>query len=149
MLAGKTPVLVHNCNEAGLAAAERAGDHFDRPGGATGALRSDEGGWFSDPLSSGGRNIHPSVDGNPAPGTRSGFKHHLEAQTAALMRQNPGMRNATLYIHFRDPDAVREVCGACAGTLEDMLPSGASLTVVFRQLDGTIFRSRPYVGNAN
>ncbi|MFE7566110.1 DNRLRE domain-containing protein [Streptomyces sp. NPDC057539] len=149
VLAGATPVLVHNCNEAGLAAAERAGDHFDRPGGATGALRSDEGGWFSDPLSSGGRNIHPSVDGNAAPGTRSGFKHHLEAQAAALMRQNPGMRNSTLYIHFRDPDAVREVCGACARTLEDMLPSGASLTVIFRQLDGAIFRSRPYIGNAN
>ncbi|MGW0436218.1 polymorphic toxin-type HINT domain-containing protein [Micromonospora sp. NPDC003197] len=142
-------VLVHNCNQAGLAAAERAGDRFDRAGGATGALRTDERGWFPDPLSSGNRNIHPSIDGKPAPGTRSGFKHHLEAQVAALMRQNPEMRNATLYIHFRDPDAKREVCVPCDGTLEDMLPSGASLTVVFRQLDGTIFSSRPYIGNAN
>jgi Protein of unknown function (DUF1557). len=149
VLAGATPVLVHNCDEAGLAAAERAGDHFDYPGGATGALRSDEGGWFPDPLSSGGRNIHPSVNGNPAPGTKSGYKHHLEAQAAALMHQNPGMRNATLYIHFRDANAVREVCWACDGTLQDMLPEGASLTVVFRQLDGSIFKSKPYIGNAN
>jgi hypothetical protein len=65
------------------------------------------------------------------------------------MHQNPGMRNATLYIHFRDANAVREVCWACDGTLQDMLPEGASLTVVFRQLDGSIFKSKPYIGNAN
>ncbi|QYX81017.1 polymorphic toxin-type HINT domain-containing protein [Streptomyces akebiae] len=149
VLAGATSVLAHNCDEAGLAAAERAGNHFAYPGGATGALRSDELGWFADPLSSGGRNIHPGIAGNPAPGTKAGYAHHLEAQAAALMRQNPGMRNSTLYINFRDPNAAREVCWACNGTLEDMLPTGASLTVVFRQLDGSIFRSRPYIGNAN
>lgn len=149
VLAGATSVLVHNCDAAGLAAAERAGNHFDYPGGATGALRSDELGWFPDPLSSGGRNIHSSIAGNPAPGTKAGYGHHLEAQAAALMRQNPGMRNSTLYINFRDPNAAREVCWACDGTLADMLPEGASLTVVFRQLDGSIFRSRPYIGNAN
>ncbi|HEU5028754.1 MAG TPA: RHS repeat-associated core domain-containing protein [Spirillospora sp.] len=149
VVAGATPVLVHNCDEAGLAAAARAGEHFEYPGGVTGALRSDEGGWFSDPLSSGGRNINPSVDGSPAPGTKTGYKHHLEAQAAAIMRQNPGMRNATLYIHFRDPSAAREVCGACDGSLRDMLPKGASLTVVFKRSDGSIFRSDPYIGNAH
>ncbi|MFI2487394.1 RHS repeat-associated core domain-containing protein [Promicromonospora kroppenstedtii] len=149
VLVGATPVLVHNCDKAGLAAAERAGNHFDRPGGATGALRSAEQGWFADPLSSGARNVHPSVAGSPAPGTRAGFGHHLEAQAAALMRQNPGMQNATLYVHFRDVGTVRQVCGACDGSLEDMLPAGTSLTVVFKDAAGGIFRSTPYIGNAN
>lgn len=149
VLAGTTPILVHNCDEAGLAAAERAGSNFEKPGGATGALRVTDGAWFPEPLSSGGANIHSRIKGNPAPHTKPGFKHHLEGQAAALMRQNPGVRNATLYIHFRDPNAKREVCGACHDTLEDMLPPGASLTVVYRKADGSIFRSDPYVGNAN
>ncbi|GIF76123.1 polymorphic toxin-type HINT domain-containing protein [Asanoa siamensis] len=148
--AGAQSVLVHNtdCHEAGLSHAEEAAGGFDRPGGVTGALRT-ESGWFADPLSSGNRNIHPSVAGSPAPHTKAGFKHHLEAQVAAMMRQNPAMRKATLYIHFRGDDIKREVCGACDDTLRDMLPEGAELTVVFRQKDGSIFESVPYIGNAN
>ncbi|HVL19228.1 MAG TPA: hypothetical protein VM387_14585, partial [Gemmatimonadales bacterium] len=62
---------------------------------------------------------------------------------------NPGMQNATLYVHFRDVGTARQVCGACDGTLEDMLPAGTSLTVVFKDAAGGIFRSTPYIGNAN
>jgi len=148
---GSENVLVHNsgpCDGTGIAAAERAADAFDYPGGATGAVHSPSQGWLQSPLSSGSRNINPQVRGNPAPGTIDNFEHHLEAQTAALMRQH-GIQEATLYINFRSPSATRQVCSPCNGSLPDMLPQGASLSVVFRNRDGTIFRSQPYIGNSN
>jgi RHS repeat-associated protein len=151
VLVGSSAVLVHNAgcgpsDEVGLGAAERAGGHFPQAGGATGALHSPQAGWFPDPLSSGARNINPRVAGSPAPGTVPGFEHHLEAQAAALMRQG-GIQEATLYINFVSDAAKRQVCGACNRTLADMLPEGASLTVVFRDAAGAIVRS-PYIGNA-
>ncbi|MBA9007274.1 DNRLRE domain-containing protein [Thermomonospora cellulosilytica] len=159
VVAGATPILVHNTprcgpdDEEGLAAAERAIDHFDRPGGTTGAVYVPGRGWFNDPLSSGNRNIHQLVKDHPAPNTPPSFKHHLEAQVAALMRIGAlrgadGRQEATLYIHFWNDKAKREVCGACHDHLEDMLPKDAILRVVFRRRDGSIARSDPYIGNA-
>ncbi|GGV05672.1 polymorphic toxin-type HINT domain-containing protein [Kitasatospora aureofaciens] len=154
VLAGATPVLVHNAckDETGLELAKRAAGHFQgpgkKPGGVTGAMYVEGRGWYDTPLSSGFDNIHPEVDGNFAPGTKRAYRHHLEAQVAALMRQDLSIKKATLYIHFWNEEAAREVCWACDTTLSDMLPKDSELTVVFRREDGSIERTEPYKGNA-
>ncbi|MEV0561391.1 polymorphic toxin-type HINT domain-containing protein [Dactylosporangium sp. NPDC050588] len=154
VVAGDTPVLVHNNNTAcdrsarrGLSLAAEAAEGFEYPGGSTGALHTNLG-WFDDPLSSGSGNIHPSIRDSPAPGTKRGWEHHLEAQVAALMRLNPGMRTATLYVHFWSKTAKREVCEVCDERIRDMLPEGATLQVVIMMRDARIYRSEPYVGNS-
>ncbi|MFJ1932736.1 polymorphic toxin-type HINT domain-containing protein [Kitasatospora sp. NPDC088160] len=150
VVAGAISVLVHNVckDETGLALAERAAGHFPKPGGATGAMYVEGRGWYETPLSSGLDNIHPEVDGNFAPGTKRGYRHHLEAQVASLMRQDLSIKNATLYIHFWNKETEREVCWACDTSLRDMLPENSELTVIFRREDGTVSRESKYKGNA-
>ncbi|MFG3227338.1 polymorphic toxin-type HINT domain-containing protein [Kitasatospora sp. NPDC048194] len=151
--AGATAVLVHNiggpaCEEAGLAAAERAASAFAKPGKATGALHVEGRGWFPSPLSSGGRSIHP-LAAQRAPGTQMGFAHHLESQVAAMMHQDAEMKSATLFIHFDESVAAedRRVCSTCSKWLEDMLPTGHTLNVIYKDINGVIQRSKPFVGN--
>ncbi|MER6302340.1 LamG-like jellyroll fold domain-containing protein [Kitasatospora sp. NPDC001539] len=151
--AGATAVLVHNiggpaCEEAGLAAAERAASAFAKPGKATGALHVEGRGWFPSPLSSGSRNIHP-LAAQRAPGTQMGFAHHLESQVAAMMHQDAEMKSATLFIHFDESVAAedRRVCSTCSKWLEDMLPTGHTLNVIYKDINGVIQRPKPFVGN--
>lgn len=152
VLAGDSALLVHNTggscptDEAGLEVASRAAGQFTSPGGASGALHVSGKGWFKDALSSGGGNIHSSLGKNKIPGAQMGFRHHLEAQVAGLMRQDSTMKEATLFIDF-GKGAKREVCPVCHNNIEEMLPTGHKLTVVFRDGDGIIQRSRQYIGS--
>jgi RHS repeat-associated protein len=149
VLAGQTPVLVHNSgcpsDVEGLQAAADAAGHFEYPGGMTGSLHME--GWDGGiPLSSGARNLSPSYLENLPPGTNSVNYHHLEAQAAGAMRAQVGRTGspvkAKLFI-TGDYGA----CGACADRLATMLPAGSTLTVVWRDASGAI-RNMPYTGVA-
>lgn len=77
------------------------------------------------PVSSGSRNLSPSYAGNLPPGATGQNFHHLEAQAAGAMRAQ-GAGEARLFI------SGNYVCGGCTAALPTMLPSGATLTVIFR-----------------
>lgn len=116
MLAGKTPVLVHNVN-CGPSLKDLQKDYPRRTVGI---------------LDVGGDQL-PMISG---PGGQSGLlknlpgrikanAEHVETHAAAFLRMNPGVRKAMLYI-----DYPTGACGACRSTLPDMLPEGAQLWVI-------------------
>ncbi|MFI1932307.1 polymorphic toxin-type HINT domain-containing protein [Streptomyces sp. NPDC020330] len=138
VLAGKTPVLVHNSDGCvvtdadGFAAAGAASSKFTHPGNMSGALYL-EGYDVSLPLSSGRSN----AGGVRAPGSGA-FYHHLEAQAASAMRQSKS-GYGRLYI------SGDYICGACNSRLSKMLPKGATLEVSYRDRNGDI-HTVPYTG---
>ncbi|MEU9092829.1 polymorphic toxin-type HINT domain-containing protein [Streptomyces sp. NPDC048428] len=130
VLAGETPVLVHNsnCLEGGLAAADDASRAFTKPGKLSGALFLDDyvDDWM--PLSSGARNLSPNHV-RPSGASTSNF-HHLETQAAAEMRRL-GAGSGHLFIGNN-----KQPCGACHSSLSQMLPPGATLNVTYRRPSG-------------
>jgi RHS repeat-associated protein len=143
VLAGDTPVLVHNSggcvltNEQGLATADAAAGEFANPGNMSGALYL-EG--HDDPisLSSGSGNL--SEEYVRPPGASTSNFHHLEAQAAAKMRST-GIMDGHLFINGD------YICGACADRLTQMLPEGATLRVTYRDGNGSI-QSQLFTGSS-
>ncbi|MFB7618298.1 RHS repeat-associated core domain-containing protein [Kitasatospora sp. NPDC056181] len=128
VIAGNSPILVHNaiCAERGLGMADKAAEKFDYPGGMTGALYL-EGGDKPLPLSSGGNNVIGGRDSYAwPPGANKVNYHHLEAQSAAIMREG-NIQHAELFI------SGDYVCPTCRGSLEAMLPANSTLTVTWRK----------------
>ncbi|MER6299829.1 polymorphic toxin-type HINT domain-containing protein [Kitasatospora sp. NPDC001539] len=152
--AGSTPVLVHNVSlpcpealEAGLQKAKDAHGRFREPGGMSGHTELDNG--VTSNLSSGGdgRNLRP--DWEAPPGTPDKNFHHLENQTAALMRST-GAREGYLYLHKAE-GAAYGPCPGVTGYLENMraiLPEGAKLMVIWRNAAGRI-ENRVHIGGAD
>ncbi|QTA35686.1 Ricin-type beta-trefoil lectin domain protein [Streptomyces sp. CA-256286] len=145
VLAAGTTVLVHNalpCEadmEDGLRRAEQAAGSFENPGGMSGHAILDDGTRFD--LSSGGdgRNLAP---GHMAPpGTTAENFHHLENQTAAIMRRTG--QNATLYI-----TGTYGACKYCLPSMRTMLPEGGRLMLIWRNESGAI-RNRMFIGGAD
>lgn len=93
-------------------------------------------------LSSGYRNVWAGYENWTPTAAVKGFEHHLEAQAAGLMHMT-GARSGFLYL--AGEKAKDRVCGACADKLAQMLPGGASLTVIYRDAAGMIQRT-PFVG---
>ena len=122
VLAGNTPVLVHNSPLFGcsIGPADGPGDRLPAFAGkkTTGIF---EGGTISKTLESGYDG--PSVNlPRGTPGMDNVLKSHVEAHAAALMRQN-GLTSGTLYIN-------RIPCeGGCDTMLPRMLPESATLRV--------------------
>nr|WP_237535682.1 polymorphic toxin-type HINT domain-containing protein [Streptomyces sp. SID3343] len=143
VLAGRTPVLVHNnnfCHPEGLAAAAAARDDANYANSTTmsGALWIDE---FDDSiaLNSGRSNLSP--DHVRPPGALNGFESHLEVQAAAEMRRLNAQR-ADLYI------SGDYICGPCSQTLSQMLPRGSELNVTLRTKSGSI-KTVTFTGGAD
>ncbi|MFI1995329.1 polymorphic toxin-type HINT domain-containing protein [Actinoplanes sp. NPDC020271] len=137
VLAGKTPVLVHNvtvpCPRVGLA--DAASNASTGSGKMNGVLYADmdDAPYY---VSSGYKNLDPGYV--VPPGAMSGFEHHLEAQAAARMRAT-GSKRGTLFI------TGDYICGSCHSSLEQMLPSGSTLTITYRD-SGGVLQSVPYTG---
>ncbi|MEU5811725.1 ricin-type beta-trefoil lectin domain protein [Streptomyces sp. NPDC047718] len=134
VLAGATPVLVHNCNPITKAVDELPKD-FDRR--TVGVL---DVGVDQLPLSS-GPDGQSQMLGNLPGRTKQNFDH-AETHAAAFLRMNPGIRKAVLYI-----DNKFGMCpgrDGCAARIEDMLPEGAQLWV-----NSNGRKYGPYTGNAN
>jgi hypothetical protein len=143
--AGSTLVLVHNISlpcpealESGLAKAKAAHSRFKQPGGMSGYTELDNG--VSSNLSSGktpegfGRNLRP--DWEAPPGTTDENFHHLENQTAALMRKT-GAKEGYLYLHKAE-GAAYGACQYCEPAMRDMLPQGSKLMIIWRNSRGVI-----------
>ncbi|MEU9450634.1 LamG-like jellyroll fold domain-containing protein [Streptomyces sp. NPDC048277] len=152
--AGDTPVLVHNISlpcpedqEAGLEKAKNAASRFREPGGMSGYTELDNG--VSSNLSSGGdgRNLRP--DWEAPPGTTDKNFHHLENQTAALMRKT-GAKEGYLYLHKAEGAAYGPCPGVdgCLANMRAMLPEGAKLMIIWRNAAGRI-ENRVFVGGAD
>lgn len=116
VLAGQTPVLVHNAN---------CGPHLkdlqkDYPRRTVGILDvgTDQLPMISGPGGQSGllKNL---------PGRTKANGEHVETHAAAFLRMNPGVRKAVLYI-----DYPTGTCGTCRSTLPDMLPEGVQLWVI-------------------
>ncbi|MEU2065193.1 RHS repeat-associated core domain-containing protein [Streptomyces sp. NPDC013455] len=116
VLAGRTPVLVHNAN---------CGPHLkdlqkDYPRRTVGILDvgTDQLPMISGPGGQSGllKNL---------PGRTKANGEHVETHAAAFLRMNPGIRKAVLYI-----DYPTGTCGTCRSTLPDMLPEGVQLWVI-------------------
>ncbi|WP_432753535.1 ricin-type beta-trefoil lectin domain protein [Streptomyces sp. JL2001] len=147
VLAGDSSVLSHNslpCEadmEDGLNRAHEAANSFAEPGGMSGHLVLADGQRFD--LSSGiapGGGCRNCLPGHVAPpGTTPENFHHLENQTAAIMRRNPGV-NATLYI-----TGTYGACQHCRATIRTMLPQGGRMLVIWRNEAGAI-RNRMFIG---
>ncbi|MBT3164107.1 hypothetical protein HTV80_13410 [Streptomyces sp. Vc74B-19] len=150
VLAGQAYLLVHNslpCEadmEDGLNRAHQAASSFEQPGGMSGHAVLDNGQRFdlSSGVSPGGgcRNCLP--EHVAPPGTTAENFHHLENQTAAIMRRNPGV-NATLYITGN-----YGACQYCRDAMRAMLPPGGRLLVIWRNEAGAI-RNRMFIGGAD
>ncbi|MFE0773814.1 polymorphic toxin-type HINT domain-containing protein [Streptomyces sp. NPDC058861] len=147
VVADGASVLSHNSlpcaadMEDGLNRAHEAANDFENPGGMSGHLVLDDGQRFN--LSSGRtpdgqcRNCLPGHVAPPGT-TRENF-HHLENQSASLMRQNLGV-NATLYI-----TGTYGACQYCRDAMRAMLPTGGRLLVIWRNDNGAI-RNRMFIG---
>ncbi|MFE2866603.1 RHS repeat-associated core domain-containing protein [Embleya sp. NPDC059259] len=132
VLAGATPVLVHNaiCRTADEAAHLRASEQAARssnpgnstdPEGATGGVLWIRGHGTFDLVSS-----SPYPGYVVPPGAVPGYETHVEAQAAALMRKFRATEGRLMISHPRG------VCPTCARSLDDMLPQNANLVVRFQ-----------------
>ncbi|MFD1149819.1 RHS repeat-associated core domain-containing protein [Saccharothrix hoggarensis] len=143
VVAGSVAVLVHNnsipCQatmKAGVEKARQSADSFDRPGGMSGHAVLDDGSTFT--LSSGGDGRNLRGDYVAPPGATGENFHHLETQTAALMRST-GL-NAVLYI-----TGSYGPCKYCVPAMRSMLPEGGRLLVVWQNEAGAL-RNRMFIG---
>ncbi|OEJ35333.1 hypothetical protein BGK67_32185 [Streptomyces subrutilus] len=132
VLAGTTPVLVHNISPEQCRLAVREMDHV-----TSGVLDIQVD---VVPFGSGGRGSGGFVDdmGGRVPGMTSSNYHHAEMQAAAYMRRNE-IGRGVLYINH--PDGVCQFCNGSAYTrpggppvnpIEDALPEGAKMWVYDR-----------------
>ncbi|MFI9719701.1 polymorphic toxin-type HINT domain-containing protein [Streptomyces sp. NPDC052396] len=126
VLAGKTPVLVHNVN-CGPSLKDL---QKDCPRRTVGIL--DVGNDQLPMISGPGGQAGLLKD---LPGRAGANAEHVETHAAAFLRMNPGIRKAVLYI-----DYPTGMCGTCRSTLPEMLPEGAQLWVVSPQ------RTEKFVG---
>ncbi len=120
VLAGQTPVLVHNCGELADVAANLPKDW---PRRSTGIL---DVGVEQVPLSSGPGG--PSQLVANLPGRTAQNFDHVETHAAAFLQSNPHIRKAVLYVQ----NGKNSMCGGpngCAANLNDMLPEGTQLWV--------------------
>ncbi|MGA4545171.1 polymorphic toxin-type HINT domain-containing protein [Uniformispora flossi] len=129
VLAGATPVLVHNISSEQCQRAVQEMDHV-----ASGVLDIQVD---VVPFASGGRGSGGFVDdmGDRVPGMTSSNFHHVEMQAAAYMRRND-IRRGVLYINH--PEGICQFCNGLAYTrpggipvrpIEDALPSGAQMWI--------------------
>lgn len=145
VLAGVAAVLAHNalpCQadmEDGLNRAHQAADNFENPGGMSGHAILDDGTRFD--LSSGGDGRNLRSDHVAPPGTTSENFHHLENQTAAIMRRTG--QNATLYI-----TGTYGACRYCLPSMRAMVPPGGRLLLIWRNDNGVI-SNRMFIGGAD
>jgi RHS repeat-associated protein len=116
VLAGQTPVLVHNSN-CGPSLKDLQKDYPRRTVGIL-DVGGDQLPMISGPGGQSGllKNL---------PGRTKANGEHVETHAAAFLRMNPGVRKAVLYI-----DYPTGACGTCRSTLPDMLPEGAQLWVI-------------------
>ncbi|MFF4658146.1 DddA-like double-stranded DNA deaminase toxin [Streptomyces sp. NPDC001381] len=91
-------------------------------------------------LEGGCRNCLP--DHVAPPGTTPENFHHLENQSSAIMRRNPGV-NATLYL-----TGTYGACKYCRPAMRAMLPEGGRLLVIWRNEAGVI-KNRMFIGGAD
>lgn len=89
-------------------------------------------------MSSGGRNV--PEDYVPPAGAIEGYEAHLEAQSAAYMRDN-GISEGVLF------HTGTYTCLACDGTLPDMLPRNSELHIYYYDSSGEL-QYRNYVGRS-
>ncbi|MFJ9949371.1 RHS repeat-associated core domain-containing protein [Kitasatospora sp. NPDC091207] len=129
VLAGATPVLVHNVSPEQCQLGVQGMDHV-----TSGVLDIQVD---VVPFASGGRGSGGFIDdmGDRVPGMTSSNYHHVEMQAAAYMRRNEVGRGV-LYINH--PDGICQFCNGSAysrpgGTpvnpIEDALPKGAKMWV--------------------
>ncbi|MFF4498664.1 polymorphic toxin-type HINT domain-containing protein [Streptomyces sp. NPDC001546] len=129
VLAGSTPLLVHNVN-CGPSLKDLPKD-FDRR--TVGVL---DVGHDQLPMVSGPGGQSELLRDVDFPGRVKANQDHVETHTAAFLRMNPGIRQGVLYI-----DYPTGTCSTCRATLPDMLPEGAKLWVISpRKTEG------PFVG---
>ncbi|MEU9736469.1 polymorphic toxin-type HINT domain-containing protein [Streptomyces sp. NPDC048002] len=116
VLAGQTPVLVHNAN-CGPNLKDLQKDYPRRTVGIL-DVGTDQLPMISGPGGQSGllKNL---------PGRTKANGEHVETHAAAFLRMNPGIRKAVLYI-----DYPTGTCGTCRSTLPDMLPEGVQLWVI-------------------
>ncbi|MFD7491898.1 DddA-like double-stranded DNA deaminase toxin [Streptomyces sp. NPDC059832] len=135
VLAGATPVLVHNCNPLDGIADELAGSKI-----TTGQVVDDAGNKVGAPVSSGENGSFVQV-GDAL--RKSGVPHdaaggfaaasHVETKIALAMRSN-GVQRATVVIN--NSDGVCSGPYSCMTGVSAILPRGSSLTSVWRTEEG-------------
>ncbi|MFI1602372.1 DddA-like double-stranded DNA deaminase toxin [Streptomyces griseofuscus] len=135
VLAGTTPVLVHNCNPLDSVADELAGSKI-----TTGQVVDDAGNKVGAPVSSGenGSFVHvrDALRKSGVPhDVAGGFAaaSHVETKIALAMRSN-GVQRATVVIN--NSDGVCSGPYSCMTGVSAILPSGSSLTSMWRTEEG-------------
>uniref|UniRef100_UPI0024A8EB4E DddA-like double-stranded DNA deaminase toxin n=1 Tax=Streptomyces sp. CC208A TaxID=3044573 RepID=UPI0024A8EB4E len=99
-------------------------------------------------LFSGPDNVWGGYDEWIPDAAEEGMEHHLEAQAAGLLARaaaNQGSRGLQGFLYLAGNNARFGLCPSCARTIESMLPSGVSLTVVYRNRSG--IQRRSYTGS--
>ncbi|MGW7303795.1 DddA-like double-stranded DNA deaminase toxin [Streptomyces sp. NPDC054829] len=135
MLAGATPVLVHNCNPLDGIADELAGSKI-----TTGQVVDDAGNKVGAPVSSGENGsfaqVRDALKESGVPHDAAGgfaAASHVETKIALAMRSN-GVQRATVVIN--NSDGVCSGPYSCMTGVSAILPSGSSLTAVWRTEEG-------------
>ncbi|MFI6588170.1 RHS repeat-associated core domain-containing protein [Embleya sp. NPDC050493] len=122
--AGRASILVHNVNCGSFLSQLPK----DKPNRTVGVL---DVGHDQLPMISGSQGGRSQADqyklfnGVRVPGSRPGFETHVEGNTSAFLRINPGIHKAVLYVDY--PGGA---CTVCDRTLPAMLPEKTQLWVV-------------------
>ncbi|MFG2561634.1 DddA-like double-stranded DNA deaminase toxin [Streptomyces sp. NPDC048496] len=135
VLAGATPVLVHNCNPLDGIADELAGSKI-----TTGQVVDDAGNKVGAPVSSGENGsfvqVRDALRKSGVPHDAAGgfaAASHVETKIALAMRSN-GVQRATVVIN--NSDGVCSGPYSCMTGVSAILPRGSSLTSVWRTEEG-------------
>ncbi|MGW4348985.1 DddA-like double-stranded DNA deaminase toxin [Streptomyces sp. NPDC004690] len=135
VLAGATPVLVHNCNPLDGIADELAGSKI-----TTGQVVDDAGNKVGAPVSSGENGsfsqVRDALKKSGVPHDAAGgfaAASHVETKIALAMRSN-GVQRATVVIN--NSDGVCSGPYSCMTGVSAILPRGSSLTSVWRTEEG-------------
>lgn len=135
VLAGATPVLVHNCNPLDGIADELAGSKV-----TTGQVVDDAGNKVGAPVSSGENGsftqVRDALKKSGVPHDAAGgfaAASHVETKIALAMRSN-GVQRATVVIN--NSDGVCSGPYSCMTGVSAILPRGSSLTSVWRTEEG-------------
>ncbi|MFD7982416.1 DddA-like double-stranded DNA deaminase toxin [Kitasatospora indigofera] len=135
VLAGATPVLVHNCNPLDGIADELAGSKI-----TTGQVVDDAGNKVGAPVSSGENGsfvqVRDALRESGVPHDAAGgfaAASHVETKIALAMRSN-GVQRATVVIN--NSDGVCSGPYSCMTGVSAILPRGSSLTSVWRTEEG-------------
>ncbi|MFD5137627.1 DddA-like double-stranded DNA deaminase toxin [Streptomyces sp. NPDC058378] len=135
VLAGATPILVHNCNPLDGIADELAGSKV-----TTGQVVDDAGNKVGAPVSSGENGsfsqVRDALKKSGVPHDAAGgfaATSHVETKIALAMRSN-GVQRATVVIN--NSDGVCSGPYSCMTGVSAILPRGSSLTSVWRTEEG-------------